>query len=224
MTEQIKNTTMISSAATPWPDVFSTTLMSVLQTVDAPETWLTAEMRTLDKLMMPSIKNIEVFISKNISAMRGSKCLTSTSSKPKLDALMTWNPTNATIKISSTSAMPTITSHRLNTVLLLAISGVDLVKNSNALRNGEAMALMIDDNSPVTALMIISIKPLFSDLGVTACRFGRFASFGFCTAWYEPLRIETIVTAASTMTSPITAFLAILLACSMRSGLPLLVM
>ena len=57
--------------------------------------------------------------------------------------------------------MPTVASHKLNTALLLTISGVDLVKNSSAFKNGEAMALMIDDNSPVTVLIIISIKPLF---------------------------------------------------------------
>ena len=213
----------MSKAATPWPDVFSTTLIRVPHTVEAPEIWFTADMRTFDKLMMLSIKNIEVFISKNITATRGNRCLTSTSSRPRPEALITWKPINAMVRISNTSAIPTIASHRLKTVLFPVMSGVDLVKNSSALRNGEAIALIIIANSPVMALTIISMSPLFSDFGVTACRFGRVALPGSWGALYDPVRIETIVTAASTITSPITAFLAISLAYSMRSGLPLLV-
>ena len=61
------NATIMSSAAMPSPDVCSTTFMSVSQTDELPEINPTATISALDSAIMPSIKNIELFIRANIS-------------------------------------------------------------------------------------------------------------------------------------------------------------
>ena len=166
----------MSSAATPCPPDSLTTSVSVSHTVDAPDTLPIAVMSALDSSMIPSIAKIEVLISRNTSPMRGRRCLNSISSNPKLAALMTWKPIRARIITNSTSVIPTIASHKLKTLGLLAMSGVDFVKKSSAARNGTATAWMMLFSSPVTALIRTSIKPLLTLSGGIGCKLGSVDS------------------------------------------------
>src|SRR5680860_446184 len=102
-----------------------------------------AEIIALDMLIIPSIKNIELFISRNIRINCGIKCLNSSSLKPKVDAPIIWKPSNITTRTNKPSAIASTISHKLNTLAFVAIIGVELVNEFKASINGFAAVSII---------------------------------------------------------------------------------
>ena len=154
----------------PWPAVFSTIPVNVRQTGVTPDTCPIAVIRTFDKLITLSIRKIELFMSKKINPTCGNICFVSTSSNPKLCALIIWSPSKPRTRTNKLLAILVMTSHRLKTLLFVAISGVVVVKNSSACSTGAASVLRMVEHSPVIIAITVSRSPFCCDFVCTVSR------------------------------------------------------
>jgi hypothetical protein len=138
--------------------------------------------------------------------------LNSSSSIPNVEALIILKPSNITTRTNNPLAIASTTNHKLKTLAFVAIVGVEFVNEFNASMNGMAAVSIIFWSNPITALINISTKLPEVSEGLISVIIGVCSVAVLSLLVYVLDSIDVSVPDAITITSPIKAFLIIVLA------------